>query len=113
MFLKATQRPEWEPIQADPDNKTQLPDENQWAWDEYDKLAVALDRAIAPLNDFLHTFDNYEEEYKLDVEAYIKKQASEENFVETEDLKKDIYFHRQEVERIKSEILDHVVVSMF
>lgn len=113
MCLKATQRPEWEPTQPDPDNKRELPDENQWAWDEFDKLQTALERAIAPLDEFIHTFDNYDEEYKLDVDAYIKRQADEENYVETEDLKKDVYFHRSEVERIKSEILDHVIVSMF
>lgn len=113
MFLKATERPIEEPEKVDPENPRDMPDENQWAWDEYNRLEEALERAIYPLNEFLHTFDNYEEEYKLDVEKYIKKQADEDAYVETEDLRKDIYFHRSEVQRIKSEILDSVVVSMF
>lgn len=113
IFLKAAQRPDVEPPQADPEDPRQLPDENQWLWSEYNRLQTALEKSILPLEEFLHTFDNYDEEYRLDVEAYIKKQASEDDYVETEDLKKDVYFHRGEVERIKSEILDHVVVSMF
>jgi len=113
IFLKAAQRPDVAPPQADPEDPRQLPDENQWLWDEYNRLQTALEKSILPLEEFLHTFDNYDEEYRLDVDAYVKKQASDDNYVETEELKKDVYFHRGEVERIKSEILDHVVVSMF
>jgi hypothetical protein len=48
-YLKATVRPEYRPEDPDPENKKELPDENTWVFEEYDKLRECITQVIDPL----------------------------------------------------------------
>jgi dynein heavy chain len=93
MFLKATVRPDFKPDEPDTNDKKALPDENAWVYESYIKLRESLEHAIKPLDLYIHTYDKYDKEYKLDPEAYIKKLDDEDNPPEIDFLKKDVIFH--------------------
>jgi dynein heavy chain len=113
MFLKATVRPDLKPDDVDPSDKKQIVDENAWVYEAYFKLRDALEAAIAPLELYIRTYDKYDKEYKLDPAAVVKKLDDEDNPPEIEFLKKDVIFHQEEAERLKSEIPDFIIVSCF
>jgi len=46
MFLKSTTRPEYRPEDPNPDDKRELPDENTWVFDEYNKLRDCITQII-------------------------------------------------------------------
>lgn len=94
MFLKATVRPDIKPDEVDPNDKRQIPDENEWVFNAYFKLRNALEEAIQPLEEYIRTYDKYEKEYKLDPAAVIKKLDDEDNPPEIDFLKKDVIFHQ-------------------
>lgn len=113
MFLKATVRPDFKPDEPEANDKKTMPDENAWVYDGYFRLRENLEKAIKPLDQYIHTYDKYDKEYKLDPEAYIKKLDDEDNPPEIDFLKKDVLFHQQEAERLKKEIPDFIIVSIF
>lgn len=55
----------------------------------------------------------YQNEYKLNPEEYIKKLDDDDNPPEIDFLRKDVMFHQQEAERLKNEIPDFIIVSLF
>jgi hypothetical protein len=65
------------------------------------------------LEDYIRTYDRYHNEYKLDPEAFVKKLDDADNPPEIEFLRKDVVFHLADAERLKQEIPDFIVVSMF
>lgn len=93
MFLKATVRPDLKPDEVDPTDKKQIVDENAWVYDAFTKLEQALEHSIAPLEQYIRTYDKYDKEYKLDPEAVIKKLDDEDNPPEIDFLRKDVIFH--------------------
>lgn len=113
MFLKSTVRPDLKPDEPDATDKMSLPDENAWVYEAYFKLRDSLEQAIQPLDKYIHTYDKYEKEYKLDPEAYIKKLDDDDNPPEIDFLKKDVLFHQGEADRLRNEIPDFIVVSIF
>ena len=113
MFLKATVRPDLKPDEVDPSDKKSIPDENAWVFDSYFRLRDALEEAIKPLEQYIRTYDKYDKEYKLDPAAVIKKLDDNDNPPEIDFLKKDVIFHQQEAERLKGEIPDYIIVSVF
>ena len=56
-FLKATLRPEYRPEEVDPDNKKDMPDENTWVFDEYDRLRDIITKVIDPLETYCKTYE--------------------------------------------------------
>ena len=112
-FLKATVRPLFKPEDPDVRDKKTLPDENAWVYSNYHELTSKFDEAVEPLNDYIKTYAKYDKEYKLDPAAVIKKLDDDENPPEIDVLKKDVAFHQKEAERLKSEIPDDIVVSIF
>jgi dynein heavy chain len=113
-YLKATQRPLYKPEDPDPKDKKTLPDENAWIYVLYYDLTSKVDEAVEPLNAYMKTYSRYDKEYKLDPVAYIKKlDDDEENPPEIDFLKKDVLTHQKEAERLKGEIPDDIVVSIF
>lgn len=113
MFLKATVRPDLKPDVPDPSDKKAILDENSWVYDAYFKLRERLEDAIKPLDDYIHTYSRYDKEYKLDPAAIIKKLDDDDNPPEIDFLRKDVIFHQEEAERLKSEIPDYIIVSIF
>ncbi len=112
-FLKATARPLYQPEDPDPRDKRQLPDENAWVFELYHRLTSKVDEAVEPLNDYIKTYSKYDKEYKLDPAAVIKKLDDDDNPPEIDFLKKDVVFHQKEAERLKQEIPDDIIVSIF
>jgi len=55
-YLKATYRPDYRPEEPDPENKKELPDENTWVFDEYDKLRECVTKIIDPLEQYCATY---------------------------------------------------------
>lgn len=97
MFYKTSIRPEEEPIQINPEDKRTLIDENQWVYDEYVTLRTELSKASDPLDSYLEIYKKYENECKLSVVDYIKsKDKDDDEAVDINDLKKDIYKHFEE-----------------
>jgi len=93
MFLKATVRPDIKPDELDPSDKKQIQDENSWIFDAYYRLRNSLENSISPLEEYIRTYDKYDQEYKLDPAAIIKKLDDEDNPPEIDFLKKDVIFH--------------------
>lgn len=112
-YLKATVRPLYKPEDPDPKDKRALPDENAWIYDLYHSLTGRFDDAVEPLNNYIKTYAKYDKEYKIDPVAILKKLDDEENPPEIEFLKKDVLFHQKEADRLKGEIPDEIIVSMF
>ncbi len=65
------------------------------------------------MNAYIKTYAKYDKEYKLDPEATIKKLDDDENPPEIDFLRKDVNFHMKEADRLKSEIPDEIVISIF
>ena len=108
-------KPNQQPVLPDPANKKLLPDENTWVYDEFARLRGKVTEAILPLREYLSKFETYQNEYNLDPEkeiASIKEQADEGN-IETKDLQQLVKQHMADAERLKEEIPESVVVSMF
>ncbi len=112
-YLKATVRPLYKPEDPDPKDKRALPDENAWIYDLYHTLTHRFDEAVEPLNQYIKTYAKYDKEYKIDPAAVIKKLDDDENPPEIDFLRKDVIFHQKEAERLKGEIPDEIIVSMF
>ena len=112
-YLKATVRPLYKPEDPDPKDKRALPDENAWIYDLYHTLTHRFDEAVEPLNQYIKTYAKYDKEYKIDPAAVIKKLDDDENPPEIDFLRKDVIFHQKEAERLKKEIPDEIIVSMF
>jgi hypothetical protein len=106
-------RPLYKPEDPDPKDKKALPDENAWIFELYHQLTSKIDDAVEPLNDYIKTYAKYDKEYKLDPVAVMAKLDDEENPPEIDFLKKDVTFHMKEAERLKNEIPDDIIVSIF
>ena len=113
MYLKVPVKPMWMPEPPDPANKKLLPDENTWVYEEYLRLKEAIADTVEPLKEYIKTFDVFKDEYKLDPEALIAKLDDDESPPDIGQLQKDVVFHRKEVLRLKEEIPETKVVSMF
>jgi len=79
----------------------------------YHSLTTRIDEAVEPLNAYIKTYAKYDKEYKLDPVAYVKKLDDEDNPPEIEALRKEVTTHRAEAERLKGEIPDDIIVSIF
>lgn len=113
MYLKVPIKPMWMPEAPDPENKKLLPDENTWVYEEYQRLKDKIAEVIDPLNTYIETFAVFKDEYKLDPAALIAELDDPDNPPDVMQLQKDVFFHRKEVERLKAEIPETAVVSMF
>ena len=68
---------------------------------------------MEPLNAYIKTYSKYDKEYKIDPAAFIKRLDDDENPPEIDFLKKDVVFHQKEAQRIKNEIPDDIIISIF
>ena len=68
---------------------------------------------MEPLNAYIKTYSKYDKEYKIDPATFIKRLDDDENPPEIDFLKKDVVFHQKEAERIKNEIPDDIIISIF
>ena len=48
------------------DRPRKYPDENTWLWTMYEDLEKHMTRAIAPLEEYLHSYDGFVEILKCD-----------------------------------------------
>lgn len=114
-MLKSPLRPREEPKRKadDPTNKKFMPDENIWLWDAYSKIRTNLEKSIEPLYDYVKTFSKFEGENKLNPDKFVKELDSGENQIGAEGLKNDIEQHRLEEQRLKEEIPESIIVSIF
>lgn len=113
MFLKATTRPEYRPEDPNPDDKRELPDENTWVFDEYNKLRDCITQIISPLDDYKETYMKYEQEYKFDPVKEMAQYDDPENWPDVETLKSSIIFHQEEEKRLQAEIPEEIICSVF
>ena len=113
MFLKVPVKPECMPEAPDPANKKLLPDENTWVYEEYNRLRQQIAETVDPLNTYIETFKVFADEYKLDPAAVIADLDDDDNPPDVLQLEKDVIFHRKEVLRLKEQIPETKVVSMF
>jgi hypothetical protein len=98
---------------VDPNKKSLLQDEHTWLWDSYDSLKTALTAAIQPLYEYVETFGQFEEEWKLSPEKYVKELDEGDDQVDAEALRADIYRHRKLEADLKEKIPELVTVSIF
>lgn len=114
-MLKAPLRPREEPKRKpdDHNNKKFLPDENIWLWDAYNTIRMGLEKSIEPLYEYVQTFAKFEEENKLNPDRYVRSKDEGDTPITAEALKLDIEAHRKEEERLKEEIPESIVVSIF
>lgn len=100
MFLKSVVKPDFRPTEPNPDDPRELPDENTWVFDEYDKLRTVVTNIIEPLDQYILTYDRFENEYKFDPDAEMAKYANEDDWPDVAELKASILFHQAEEKRI-------------
>jgi len=84
MFLKSTVKPEYRPTEPNPDDKRELPDENTWVFDEYDKLRTVFTNIIEPLDQYILTYARFEAEYAFDPDAEMAQYEDQENWPEVD-----------------------------
>ena len=113
MHLKVPVKPESMPEAPDKEDKKKLPDENTWVYQEYQRLQSKVYECIEPLEQYIATFQVYKDEYKLDKKAVIAELADEETQPEPIELRKLVHEHRQQAAKLRNEIKDFTVVSMF
>jgi hypothetical protein len=113
MFLKSTHRPDYRPEEPNPEDKRELPDENTWVFDEYNKLRDCVTQIIQPLDDYKATYDRFEQEYLFDPVKEMEPFADPENWPEPDELKSSIIFHQKEEKRIQEEIPEEIICSVF
>lgn len=113
MYLKAVQLPEYRPEDPDPDDKSQLPDEYTWIFDEYDKLRTAITKIISPLEEYIQTYNRFEKEYQFDPNKEMAQYEDPDNWPEVDVLKSQILFHQSEEKRIQTQIPEEIVISVF
>lgn len=101
------------PAPPDQNDKKQIEDENSWVYEQMLKLREKIEKASMPLSQYLETYRKYEDQYKLNPEEVIKAMDDEENPVDIDAIRKDVYFHMEEEKRLKEEIPEFVIVSMF
>jgi hypothetical protein len=100
MFLKATIRPQSRPEEPNPDDKKELPNENTWVYDEYNKLRDCIDKIIEPLDDYIKTYDRFQSEYDFNPDAEMAKYADPEDWPDVDTLRAAITFHQSEDKRL-------------
>lgn len=113
MFLKATHRPDFRPEEPSPDDLKELPNENTWVFDEFNKLRDRIANIIEPMEKYITTFDKYQKEYELDPEKIMAQWADPDDWPEVDVLRADINFHKQEDKRLQAEIPEEITVSIF
>lgn len=113
MFLKATIRPEYRPEEVNPDDKRELPDENTWVFDQYNTLRDCITKIIKPLDDYIDTYKQYEQEYQFDPDKEMAQYEDPENWPEVDQLKSSIIFHQAEEKRLMAEIPAEIICSVF
>jgi beta-mannanase len=87
MYLKAIQLPKYRPIDPDPNDKSQLPDDSTWLYDEYDTMRNKITDIIEPLDKYIETYAKFEAEYNFNPDAEIAQFEDPENWPDVETLK--------------------------
>jgi len=100
MYLKATHRPDFRPEEPNPDDLKELPNENTWVFDEFNKIRDAIANIIEPMEKYLTTYAKYQKEYEIDPDKIMAQWADPEDWPEVEVLKADIIFHKAEEKRL-------------
>ena len=68
-YLKATIKPQFRPVDPDPNDPREMPDPNTWVYDEYDKLYNTILKMLTPMEEYFACYDKYAKENdKLDPE---------------------------------------------
>ena len=113
MYLKVPVKPNSMPEAPDPENKKLIPDENTWVYKEYQRLQSKVYECIEPLEQYIETFKVYKDEYKLNPDDVIAQLADEEAQPEPAELRKLVIEHKEQAAKLRSEIKDVTIVSMF
>jgi len=111
--IKAPIIPQEQPKIPEKSNKRALVDENLWLWDAYQKLIENLERAIKPLEDYVHTFEVFKVENELNPDKHMKVVDDVENPMDPIGLKHDIAKHKKLEEELMNRIPESVNVGMF
>jgi dynein heavy chain len=113
MFLKAVKLPDFRPPEPDANDKSQLPDQTTWLFDDYDRLRNIVTKIIDPLDEYMKMYDQYEKEYQFNPSKEMEQYDDPENWPEVDALKAQILNHVVEEKRLESEIPEEIVVSVF
>ena len=113
MELKVPTKPATMPEAPAPEDKKKLPDENTWVYKEYQRLQSKIYECIEPLEQYIETFKVYRDEYKLDPRKEIAILGDEDTQPEPSELRKMVIEHTQQAQKLRSEIKDFTIVSMF
>lgn len=100
-FLKVPLLPEERPRLPDNSSgKRELPDENTWVYDQYERLCTEIQKCVQPLHEYITTYSKYKSEFMWDPEAELAKIRDEENWPTADDLEKEVNRHRKEAMRL-------------
>jgi len=113
-FLKAPKRPKEKPREASGEDKyKQITDENKWVWDLYEKFKILMERAVAPLQEYLAVFQKYKKILEIDPDKYVAELEAEDQAKSEEEIKEEVYKYMKEEEAIKESIPEEIHVSCF
>jgi hypothetical protein len=100
MFLKVPVKPEEMPDTPDPNNKKLMKDENEWVYNAYMQLRTKIFESVDPLAEYLKTYDQFGQDYKLDPEAEIARMGDESDPADPDTLRADVVKHRKRAAQI-------------
>ena len=111
--IKTPVIPPEKPKVPDRNNKKELVDENTWLWEAFDTLIKNLERSIIPLEEYVKTYSVFEFENQLDPDKHVAELDEGETPITPEELRLDIFKHKEKEEKLLERIPEFVQVSMF
>jgi len=112
--IKVPVMPKENPIvQTGGDRFRKVSDENAWVWDLYKKLGGLMEKAVAPLYDFVKVFEPYKQILEINPDAYIKMLENEENPRSEEALRDEILANKKKEMQLRQAIPEGIHVSCF
>ena len=110
-FLKIPLRPKEKPML--PTKLSELADENEWLWSLYKNLENHLEKAILPLEDYLNTYKEFEDEYLKNPDLIIKNIKDDDHLSTPKELKILADTHIELGKKILNSIPESIIVSCF
>ena len=110
-FLKAPERPRVAPpSRREPSD---IEDENMWVWKAYKKLEEEIEKVVAPMEEYLQTYEEFYEVNNLNPDTYMENYDDDENPMPIPEVRKDILKNAKEEQKILEKIPKKIINSYF
>jgi len=113
-YIKAPVKPREQPtVHPHHDRYRKVTDENKWVWDLYHKLKDMMEKAIAPLEEYLKVYEPYKQILHINADQYVRDIEAEDPPRTEEALREEIHKYMKLEQELKESIPEEVHVSCF